>query len=189
MSGGDKLHEDYELMESVKQGDKKAYESLVCKYRSSGILFANHIIKDEHLAEDVVQDCFARIYILRDKYKNTGAFKTYLYTMIRNRSIDYIRKQKYENNYSDIDTIMDKNAKSTEQLYIEKESIKEYYNQLSLMQDDYRQMIYLYAVEELSYEQIAKVMKQTKAQVKIKLYRARSILRLFREKEGECNEK
>ncbi|HHX56035.1 MAG TPA: hypothetical protein GX705_06770 [Clostridiales bacterium] len=45
-------------------------------------------------------------------------------------------------------------------------------------------MMYLYAIEELSYDEIAKVMKQTKAQVKIKLYRARKLLRLYRQKEG-----
>ena len=57
-------------------------------------------------------------------------------------------------------------------------------DQLKLICDDSRQMMYLHAIEELSYDEIAKVMKQTKAQVKIKLYRARKLLRLYRQKEG-----
>lgn len=178
------MHEDHKLMGQVKQGDKKAYEILVRKYRKSCTGFASQILNDEYLAEDVVQDCFAKIYILRDRYKNTGSFKTYLFTMIRNRSIDYIRKQKYVKIMSNIDIINNISTKSTEEIYIEREKIKGFHDQLKIMQDDYKQMMYLYAVEELSYEEIAKVMKQTKAQVKIKLYRARNILRLYREKEG-----
>lgn len=184
ITGGDELHVDHELMDQVKEGDKKAYEKLVCKYRRTGILFARQILQDEYLAEDVVQDCFARIYILRDRYKNTGSFKSYLFTMIRNRSIDYIRKHKHVSSQADVDIFNSIREKSAEDIYIEKEKMQGVHDQLNLMRDDYRQILYLYAVEELSYKEIARVMKQTKAQVKIKLYRARNILKLYREKEG-----
>lgn len=178
------MHEDHELMEEVKQGNKKAYEILVCKYRKPGTSFASQILNDEYLAEDVVQDCFVKIFVLRDRYKETGSFKTYLFTMIRNRSIDYIRKQKHAMSLPDIDIINNISSKSTEDVYIEKEKMKAIKDQLKLICDDSRQMMYLQAIEELSYDEIAKVMKQTKAQVKIKLYRARKLLRLYRQKEG-----
>ena len=84
----------------------------------------------------------------------------------------------------DVDIINNIYSKSTEDIYIEKEKIKAIKDQLKLICDDSRQMMYLYAIEELSYDEIAKVMKQTKAQVKIKLYRARKLLRLYRQKEG-----
>lgn len=177
------MYEENDLMEMVKQGDHKAYEELVSKYRKAGIAFAYQIIRDEYLAEDVVQDCFARIYILREKYKNTYSFKTYLFALIKNRSIDYLRMQKATVNIDDFE-LTPGSKNSIEQLVLEKEDIRQIYRQLEKIQGDYKQVLYLYAIEDLSYEQIAKVMKQTTAQVRVKIYRARQKLKLLRTEEG-----
>ena len=182
--GGEDLRNDHELMELVKQGDKEAYEMLVLRYRKAGIAFSKQIVKDEYLAEDVVQDCFATIYIIRHRYSNQASFKTYLFTLIKNRSIDYLRKQKDIAKLRSLDEVS-YSASSAEQVYIEKERRDTIYGYLNQMKGDSGQMLYLYAVEDLSYDEIAKVMKQSKAQVKIKLYRARQKLRLLQEMEGE----
>lgn len=183
-TGGENLLNDHELMERVKQGDKEAYEVLVLKYRQAGIAFSKQIVKDEYLAEDVVQDCFANIYIIRHRYNNRASFKTYLFTLIKNRSIDYLRKQKETAKLCNLDELSYA-ASSTEQVYIEKERLDTIYRYLNQMKGESGQMLYLYAVEDLSYDEIARVMKQSKAQVKIKLYRARQKLKLLREMEGE----
>ena len=169
-------------MEMAKSGDQQAYETLVVKYRKTGIAFAYQIIQDEYLAEDIVQDCFVNLYISRDRYQNSYQFKTYLFTMIKNRSIDYIRKQKRIKSLENIPFISSK--QSVEQMIMEREDMQEICKKLNCMKGDYKQMLYLYAVEDLSYIQIAKVMKQTTAQVKIKIYRARQKLRQLRMEEG-----
>lgn len=175
-------------MELVKQGDKLAYEMLVHRYRKTGIAFAYSIIRDEYLAEDIVQDCFVQIYIRREQYRSIYTFKTYLFTLIRNRSIDYYRREKHNQNIENIDPNLLCSVESIENTIIERESIRHIHEQMEQLKGDYKQILYLYAVEDLSYEQIAKVMRQTKAQVKIKLYRARQKLKLLREG-GECLEK
>ncbi|HKL80037.1 MAG TPA: RNA polymerase sigma factor [Mobilitalea sp.] len=182
------MHEDHELMELVKQGDKSAYEILVHRYRKAGTASAYSIIRDEYLAEDIVQDCFVQIYILREQYRSIYKFKTYLFALIRNRSIDYYRREKHSQNIENIDPNLLCSAESIEETIIERESIRHIYEQLEQLKGDYKQILYLYAVEDLSYEQISKVMRQSKAQVKIKLYRARQKLKLLREG-GKCIEK
>ncbi|MDY3267666.1 MAG: RNA polymerase sigma-70 factor [Phocaeicola sp.] len=56
-------------------------------------LFALHYLKDIDNAEDIVQDCFTELWERKDNQTNIADIKPYLYTMVRNRCIDVLRKE------------------------------------------------------------------------------------------------
>lgn len=89
--------DDNTIMNIVKSGDKKVFEELVIRHRLKALRFAPKYVKEEFIAEDIIQDSFALIYVKRMEYNNTYSFKTFLYTVIRNKCIDYLRKQKLVN--------------------------------------------------------------------------------------------
>jgi len=172
------LHdEDNVLMEKVKNGDKSAYETLVVKHRTKAINFAYSFISDLYEVEDIVQECFAKVYINRMEYKPLNTFKTYLFAVIRNSCIDYLRKNKKNRtvNLDDISEIAD-NIYS-ENSFIQTERMTKIFKHLDSLPDDYKTALYLLAFDEMSYEQIAKVMQKSIAQIKIIIHRARKKLK------------
>jgi RNA polymerase sigma-70 factor (ECF subfamily) len=172
------LHdEDNILMEKVKNNDKSAYETLVIKHRAKAINFAYSFISDLYESEDIVQECFAKVYINRIEYKPLNTFKTYLFTVIRNSCIDYLRKNKKIRtiNLDDISEISDNIA--PEDSFIQTERITKIFKHLESLPDDYKTALYLLAFDEMTYEEIAKVMQKSIAQVKVIIHRARKKLK------------
>lgn len=171
--------DDNALMEKVKSGVKDAYETLVIKHRSAAINFADSFISDLYEAEDIVQECFAKIYITRMEYKPSHTFKTYLFAVIRNRCIDYLR-QKKKSGTVNLDNLSEISCNAVvEDLFFENEQQDKIFNQLNNLTNDYRTAIYLFAIDGMSYDQIAKVMRKSIPQVKITIYRARKKLKIL----------
>ncbi len=168
------MQNDNLLMEKVKSGDRSAYDEIVIFNRKAAIMFAFSITSDYDISEDIVQDAFVKVYLLRHEYKPDFTFKTYLYTIIRNMCIDSLRKvdnknsQLYENTYSNI---------SVEEEIIYEERMKEIAELFNNLNGDYRTSLYLYAINGCSYKEISTIMGKTVTQVKITIHRARKKLK------------
>lgn len=163
-------------MQETKQGDKESFEKLVLKHRKNAVGFAYGILKDTYMAEDIVQESFASIYIHRHKYKTKNTFKTFLFAVIRNKCIDFIRKNK---NYSSInldDTSILDTELQPQELFEQKEDLQYSIQLLNKLKQDYRTAFYLYEVERFSYKEITEIMEKSLPQIKIIIYRARKKL-------------
>lgn len=160
-------------MEETKKGNKNSFEKLVLKHRRNAVGFAYGFLKDIHMAEDIVQESFASIYIHRHKYKPKNSFKTYLFAIVRNKSIDFIRKNK---NYSSVNLekipILSTELEPYEILE-RKEEVSYSIELLNKLNQDYRTAFYLYEVDGFTYKEIGEIMDKSLAQVKIIIYRAR----------------
>ena len=172
--------EDNVLMEQVKNGDKSAYEALVIKHRAKAVSFAYSFIYDLYESEDIAQECFARIYINRMSYKFSNTFKTYLFTVIRNACIDYLRQNKNNRpiNLDDITEISRiSNNITPEDSFIKEEIMTLIFKHIDSLPDNYKTALYLFAVDNMNYGEIAKITKKSIPQVKIIIYRARAKLK------------
>lgn len=67
---------------------QRAFPSIL----SSALLFALHYLKDIDDAEDTVQDCFMELWKRKEKGFEVSGLKSYLYSMVRNRCIDILKK-------------------------------------------------------------------------------------------------
>lgn len=85
-----------ELLTRLKQGDQAAYETIFNRYRTAAMSWAQSIVRDPYLADDVVQEAFIRmndkVYQLKDEYKFAAWFRL----MIRRMSINSIRRDAYK---------------------------------------------------------------------------------------------
>ena len=171
--GGIYICSDNELMEQVKNGDKQAFEELVLLHRRNAIGFACRFVKDSYLAEDIVQESFAAIYINRYNYKPKSSFKAFLFAVIRNKCIDYIRKNKgiVAVNYDEEELISQE--LSLDELVEHEQKLIYAKKLLDNLSSEYRSAFWLYEYEGFSYKEIAEIMGKSLPQIKIMLYRAR----------------
>lgn len=88
-------------------------EAFRCYYKPL-CLYAMHYLHDMDLAEDVVQDCFMELWERMNEEKTVSSIRSYLYTMVRNRCLDTLKKDNqinYNASPSDLaDIIQDEEA-------------------------------------------------------------------------------
>jgi len=154
--------------------DHQAFEDLVMAHRQDAERFAYKILRDVHACEDIVQDSFVALYINRKKYKKKYSIKTYLYTIIRNKCIDHVRKQ---SRLIMTEDLMVTNEESPETLYLLKEKKTGLYKALDQIHKPYKLAIDLVDLEGLSYKEAAKIMDMSLSAFKVSLMRGRKQLK------------
>ena len=82
------------LIEGLKNGDEIAYVHLIEQYHNRLCNYANSLIKDDLIADDIVQNVFVQIWEKRKKLKHELSLESYLYKSVHNKFIDEYRKGK-----------------------------------------------------------------------------------------------
>ncbi len=87
---------DSELIAQYKNGNEYAFEVLVNRYKNRIFTTINMIVKDESVAEDILQETFIKAIdtIQSGKYNEEGKFLPWISRIGYNMAIDYFRKQK-----------------------------------------------------------------------------------------------
>lgn len=169
---------DLELLERVKKGDEKAFETLFRTYYKSLCLFAHKILKDDIVAEEIVQDIYYYIWEKRETLELSTSVKSYLFKSVYNNSLKYIRHQKIVKNYeTKVESgepsfvLQDNHAELGEIMHIIKLTLED-------VPERTREIFELNRNEGLKYQEIS-----DKLNISIKTVEAHmtSILKLFRE--------
>ena len=135
-------------------------------------------------AEDLAIDTFLELLIHRHRYLGKCSFKTYLFTIGRNKAIDYLRAKKRKTTVSLEDAGGELPAEaSPEESIFRDERARLVNDAIETLPHDMRIAIHLIYFEELSYEETARVMKKNRKQVDNLLYRAKNELRSILGKE------
>ncbi len=82
------------LIEDLKKGNENAYVYLVEHYHNRLCVYANSLIRDDLMAEDIVQNVFVQVWEKRHKLKHDFSLENYLYKSVHNKFIDQYRKGK-----------------------------------------------------------------------------------------------
>ncbi len=87
---------DSELIAQYRNGSEAAFEVLVDKYKSRVYTTIYLIVKDQGVAEDLLQDVFVKVVrtLNSDRYNEEGKFQPWLMRIAHNLAIDYFRKKK-----------------------------------------------------------------------------------------------
>jgi len=86
-----------ELFDQVKAGDQKAYELLFSIYFARLYDFAKNVLKDNIISQDIVMEVFLKIWENRLKIESLN-LEAFLFRLVRNSCIDYIKHIKVVNN-------------------------------------------------------------------------------------------
>lgn len=88
------MYDDWEIWEQIRQGDTQALKMLHNRYFSQMNLYARKIAGDHYPTEEIVSDCFIKLWTRRKAILIERSVKNYLFLMVRNGLIDDLRKKK-----------------------------------------------------------------------------------------------
>lgn len=174
------MDEEQIWMTRLQQGDNDALEPLVLRHRAPAEQYARSILHDDALAEDMVQEAFARVYLYRATYRPEFSFRSWLLVMVRRLCIDQLRRRSHAP--VPVDTLPELPAASAEAACMEKLHRLQLLDEVSALGEPDRTLLIGFALEGLSYQALAKLTGLSAALVRVRLHRLRKRLR---EKERE----
>ena len=86
------LREDI-FLQGINRQEVPAYRELYSDYYRSLVMYALHFVTRQDVAEDIVQELFVTMWNKQMVFLSYPSFKTYLYTAVRNASLDYLKHQ------------------------------------------------------------------------------------------------
>ncbi|MBM2816232.1 MAG: hypothetical protein HW421_2994 [Ignavibacteria bacterium] len=178
---------DKYYLKLVLAGDRNAYGFIVKKYEQAAFNLAYKMLRNRETAEEIVQDGFLSAYRGLITFNYRSSFGTWLYRIIYNLSISYLRKKRIHfeslsNEQNEIDLTYNV-APNDGLLKMESEDRKNFIGlAFGQLESEDRAIMTLFYNEEQSVEKISEIMKISRANVKIKLFRARKKLLIELEK-------
>ncbi len=176
----DKQPSDEELIERFQKGDLYAFDLIVKRYKDQLLNFVYRFVGNQEEAEDIVQETFLRVYRKRRAYKRIAKFSTWIYTIAGNLARTELRRRKRRKLFSVTDMgFEDRDYEISDEGYnpesqvdglITEEIIQREIQNLS---PKFREVIILRDVQELSYEEISKIIKVPIGTVKSRVNRGR----------------
>lgn len=146
---------DQELFLRIRQGDKKSFEVLFKTYYASLCHFSRSFIKDQDDCEEVVQDFFLKLWEKREELDINTSVKSYLFSAIRNRCLNYIKHSKIKLEYQ-LEVL--KNPESdidTSNYFMEIDLVEKIDKSIAALPDRRREIFILSREQGLKYREIA----------------------------------
>lgn len=163
--------DDNALMQRLALGDVDALEELIHRHRTWAESLAGDMLKDQAMAEDVVQEAFTRVYLLRQSYQPTFAFRTYLAVIVRRLCIDQLRKRQRQAVL--MEGLPEGMEESAESRFLRNDKRLRRWSLIAELNDVDRGLLEGFALDGLSYRELAAKYRLTTPQVKIRLHRIR----------------
>ena len=170
------------LIKQFQNGDRQSYNELVFRYKDKILNFLYRFMHDIDLAQDLAQETFLKVYIKKDSYREISKFSTWLYTIASNLAKTELRKIKRRKTYS----ISEISISEREHNYfidednndkLDDNEAKILHKSIFELEQDFRTIIILREIQELSYENISKILKLPLGTVKSRINRGKLKLR------------
>ncbi len=167
-------------------GDESAFDDIMNELFHSLMYFINRYVHDFHAAEDIAMDTFADLLVHRNRYNFKVTLKTYLFMMGRSRALDYLKRKRTISFVELNEAIaVESDEKTLEEIVITDERKRIVNGAITKLTEEMQIAIHMFYFENMTYAEIARVMKKNEKQVDNLLYRAKKELRAILDKDGE----
>ena len=179
---------DEDLMDHVVAGSEAAFATLVDRYKNRLQNIVYRYIRDFQRSEDLAQEAFVRVYLHRERYRKTGKFSTWIFTIAVNLAKNEIRRKVRLRDVLSLDYVAemlggsDPGIKDESQPAADRQAER---GQTSEVVADaiaklpvvYREALVLRDIEGLAYEEIAEILGIQGGTVRSRINRARIMLK------------
>ncbi len=160
--------DDKELVDSYLYGQDQVLPYLINRHLKSVYRFVFGLVQDESVAEDLTQDVFIKVWRKLKSFNSKYSFKTWLFTIARNTTTDYLRKRK-EFVFSDFDDKDDSNvildtladdALLADEVFAQAQDLDKLSKVLGEMPSLYKEVLILKYSNDLTLEEISTILKR-----------------------------
>jgi RNA polymerase sigma-70 factor (ECF subfamily) len=154
---------DDELVKLYENGNNKAFEILMLRYKSKAYTYIYLIVRNRELAEDIFQDTFIKAIatIQQGRYIESGKFLAWINRIAHNLIIDHFRREKNENTFSAdaVDYDIVNNAKLSEKSFEDtisnEQVLSDVVRLIGFLPESQQNVIRMRYFEDLSFKEIA----------------------------------
>lgn len=157
------------------------FESLMLPHLGAAYTLARYLLRDDHDAEDVVQDALLRAFTYRGTFRGEGTqgAKAWLLTIVRNTALSWRRRGPARANLTEFDETQHSDegaAENPETSLLASEARGSVREAIDRLPPEFREVILLREIEGLSYREIGEVVGVPVGTVMSRLSRARERL-------------
>lgn len=181
---------DEELMLLFQNEDSQAFNEIVRRYKDKLVNFLYRYTGSRDEAEDIAQDTFLRLYRLKHTYKEVGKFSSWFYTIALNQAKSFLRdkikrssvslNQKYGEDEHEIEYRAD--VRLPDEELMAKDDTYYVQKAINALEEKHKEIIILRDIQDMEYEEIAKILNIPVGTVKSRINRARESLKVMLER-------
>jgi RNA polymerase sigma-70 factor, ECF subfamily len=171
------------LIQRCKLRDKDAYRVLVERYKKQAYGFAFSYLKNVDDAFNISQESFIRAWNAISKFEDGRSFRSWLFSIVKNLSLNLILKKKRLREIS-LDHAMEEsgfdiadNSNDPLETLEKKEQRAQVWSAVMMLKDEFREIIILKHFNDLSYNEISETLDIPAGTVMSRLYHARLSLK------------
>ena len=172
--------EENELIQRLRRSEEDAFEIIFRKHFAGLSLFAEHYVRNDKVAEEIVEDFFCHLWDNCQSLSINSSLKGYLFQSIHNRCLNYIRNQKVRQQYltdnqyffADDELLESASPDSPNTVFIARELEDSITFAINALPEQCRAIFCLNRFENLTYLEIAEKLNISINTVKTQMARA-----------------
>ncbi|MGN6183416.1 MAG: RNA polymerase sigma factor [Thermoanaerobaculia bacterium] len=170
--------DDRQLVQTIRGGDTDAFETLVRRKTSKVYALCYRIIGNAEDAKDISQLVFLKLWENLEKYDPQFAFDTWLYRMVTNVAIDFMRnKQSRENAVNSNLRLVKTSADAEQGVVVQRKEVENVFNEIANVLSPKQKTIFVMnQMEDLPSAEIAKILGCRESTVRNHLFNARKLM-------------
>jgi len=170
--------DDRQLVETIRGGDSAAFELLIRRKTSKVYSLCYRVIGNAEDAKDISQLVFIKLWENLDKYDPQYAFDTWLYRMVTNVAIDFMRNKQSRENAVNSNLRLVRTASDAEQgLSLQRKEIESVFSMISQVLSPKQKAIFIMnQMDDLQSSEIAKILGCRESTVRNHLFNARKLM-------------
>ncbi|MCX7771641.1 MAG: RNA polymerase sigma factor [Clostridia bacterium] len=172
------MNSDLTLVEKALGGDTDAFSKLVDCYQHRLLAFTYKMVLSKEDAEEIVQETFIKAYKHLWRYDSRISFSTWLYTIAHNLCKTFMKRRKAppisleSEVISGFEPVSPPKEEPSEYLML-KEYRREAHKLMAFLKPDQKAALILKYLQDLSYEEIGRILGISEDAAKMKVYRAK----------------
>ena len=170
--------DDRQLVETIRGGDPAAFEMLIRRKTSKVYSLCYRVIGNAEDAKDISQLVFIKLWENLDKYDPQYAFDTWLYRMVTNVAIDFMRNKQSRENAVNSNLRLVRTATDADQtLSLQRKEIESVFSMISQVLSPKQKVIFIMnQMDDLQSSEIAKILGCRESTVRNHLFNARKLM-------------
>jgi len=171
------MENDPQLVKLASKGDLRAFKHLVQQHEKLVFHVVRRMVGQQEDVEDLCQEVFIKVHKKLPQFKGDSKVSTWIASIAFNTTVNYLKKKRIPTTGLSESEFLENAELSAEASMIQQDQQAFIQQQVNRLPAQYKAILTLYHLEEMSYKEIGVITKLPEGTVKNYLFRARKLLK------------